>query len=233
MKLLYLVILIGICNLASAQFVHKDTIRFSGVVFDENYKPLPETHIIINNKTGTFTNDGGYFNIMVNVHDSLTFSFIGYQSYTFVIPDTLTQLNYVSGIFLKKDVFKLAEVIVFPYLNRAELRAAMIRGKNLSDDEINAKSNLSNVIVPSSSKYTYMQGEGIRVQQKQFIHKVEYMGLVSPDQMVGVNFVGIISTLANFIKPNKSPRKEEQHITKLILEHKRNQNKKKINPQNN
>jgi hypothetical protein len=169
MKKIFLVLIISALFFdAFGQFVTADTIPIRGIVFDENRQVLPNTHIIINNMKGTMTTPGGFFNVNVSANDTISFSYVGYKKFDFVIPDTLNRLGSITGIFLKRDTLQLHEIVVLPWLNKEEFRQAMINKKSLTKNESHAKANLSLIHANPADKYSYMQKSGADVQMEKF-----------------------------------------------------------------
>ncbi len=85
-------------------------VRISGLVVDSlSFRPLPNVHIKVKNKTGgTVTDDKGFFSIQVIPFDTLLFSTIGYHTLTF--PIILDEEDVI--ILLREDVTYLQPVIV-------------------------------------------------------------------------------------------------------------------------
>ena len=104
MKVLFIGILICLSLTAFSQ------VRISGLVVDSlSFKPLPNVHIKVRNKTGgTTSDDKGFFSIQVIPFDTLLFSAIGYHTLTF--PIILDEEDVI--ILLREDVTYLQPVIV-------------------------------------------------------------------------------------------------------------------------
>ncbi|MDA3867202.1 MAG: carboxypeptidase-like regulatory domain-containing protein [Salinivirgaceae bacterium] len=220
MKSFAIFILMIFAGSAFAQLVQKDSIQFSGVVFDENRKSMSNAHILINSKKGALTSPSGFFNINVNANDTVTFSYVGYKKYDFIVPDTMQQRQYITGVFLTTDTLTLSEVIVLPWLSKEHFRQAFIDNQYIGKDVANARANMSLVSVSSVNQYDYMNTSGIDLQMTQFNNAQQYKGLVSPDDMVGVTLtsaVGLIYRLATY---NKHEEKREEDIKKRILKYK-------------
>lgn len=221
MKKLFLILFfsVSITN-AFSQFVIVDTIPIRGIVFDENRKVLPNTHVLINHVRGTMTSPGGFFDVSVSAKDTLSFSYVGYKTFDFVIPDTLTRLGSITGVFLQRDTLRLHEIVVLPWLNKEGFRQAMINKKSLTRNESNAKANLSLIYASPSDKYSYMQKSGADVQMDNFNMKQQYKGLVSPGEMVGFDFTAAIGLIIKAATWKKTQEKAQELLKDRILEYK-------------
>ena len=219
-KLLLLILFIPIITNAIAQFVTADTIPIRGIVFDENKKVMPNTHVIINHIKGTLTTPGGFFNLNASAKDTITFSYVGYKKFEYVVPDTMNRLGFLTGVFLQRDTLSLNEIVVLPWLNKEEFRQAMINKKYLTKNESNAKANLSLIHASPTDKYSYLQKSGADVQLEQFNMKQQYKGLVSPDDMVGMDFGAAIGLIINAVTWKKTQEKADEILKDRILEYK-------------
>ncbi len=221
MRLIFMVLfLISMNFTGKTQIVQRDTIPFSGIVFDENKKVLPNAHILINGDKGTITSPGGFFQMRVNALDTLTFSYVGYKKFKYVVPDTMNRLGYITGVFMKRDTMSLPEVVILPYLNKQQFKQAFIDKNDLSKNQANARANLSLVGTKGQRKYSYMQTSGVELQMEQFKNNIEYKGLISPDDMVGVNIAPAIGYVYSIITWNKTQEKKEEKIKKRLLRYK-------------
>ncbi len=88
--------------------------ELKGWVFDRNTKePLRYTNIYVLHKhTGTISNEKGHF--LINIYrlkknDTLRFQYIGYKTKNL----TIGQLDTMSAVYLKEEIFSLNETVVF------------------------------------------------------------------------------------------------------------------------
>ncbi|MFO7862503.1 MAG: carboxypeptidase-like regulatory domain-containing protein [Salinivirgaceae bacterium] len=220
MRSITIFILMMFAASAFAQLVQKDSIQFSGVVFDENRKSMSNAHILINSTKGTLTSPSGFFNISVNANDTVTFSYVGYKNYDFVVPDTMKQARYVTGVFLSSDTLTLSEVVVLPWLSKEHFRQAFIDQQHIGKDVANARANMSLVSVSSMNQYDYMNTSGIELQMAQFNNAQQYKGLVSPDDMVGMSLASAVALIYRMATYKKYEEKREEDIKKRILRYK-------------
>jgi hypothetical protein len=219
-KTLLLLFFILLITNAFSQFVTADTIPIRGIVFDENKKVLPNTHVLINHIRGTMTTPGGFFNVSASANDTLTFSYVGYKTFDYIVPDTMNRLGFLTGVFLQRDTLYLNEIVVLPWLNKEEFRQAMINKKQLSKNESHAKANLSLIHSSPADKYSYLQKSGADVQLEQFNMQQQYKGLISPDDMVGVDIGAAVGLVINAFTWKKTQEKANEVLKDRILEYK-------------
>jgi hypothetical protein len=183
-------------NLSSRIFI-------AGIVMEkDSLKPLPETNIIVNRSHGSISDSYGHFSFWGNHMDTLLFTRIGYKSFTFIIPDTLTGNEFIAGIFLSKDTLMLSEVIVYPRESSQLLKNRFINHNNIDKDAVNATKNLK---ITAYQSVAYSQENDAEASQKmvldqQIMHN-EYKGLISPDKMV--NITAVLSIPYELIKKQK------------------------------
>lgn len=125
--------------IASAQ-ESKDSVKliqFSGIVISESdLNPLPYTTIF--DKTagrGVMADYYGYFSLVTQPNDTLYFSFYGYKTSTFIVPDTLTDNLYSILHTMYKDTINLPEFTVYPWPSKEEFARAFVE-MNPTDDAI-------------------------------------------------------------------------------------------------
>jgi len=112
--------LFGFVQITPGQTI-KDSVFFDhnlseikGLVLDaENQKPLPYTNIYVLHKhKGVVSNETGRFSIDVSdlgKTDTLRFQYIGYKTRNL----TIEQLDTLSIVYLKEEIFNLSEILVF------------------------------------------------------------------------------------------------------------------------
>lgn len=199
--------------LLSCTVFSQNEIIVSGQVFSANAnEPLSYSQVILNHKNGIITNVSGQFKMPVNIGDTLTATYIGYKSVSYIIPDTLPKNEYVIGFFLNIDPYQIGEVVIFPRYTVEELKRQMVTAVPLSVDEQNARQNLD-IAKGTAFRENHLfehheQYQDIMIGKQQV--KTEYKGMISPDQMAGVNFVTIIGLAYSLIKQNLVPQKDEE-----------------------
>lgn len=103
---------IGLAQEAESQFPQ----RVSGYIINDNSKqPLSSVNIINTNKVrGAKSDDKGYFEIDVQVNDTLHFSILGFQSLRIRVTNDWIK-NRVTRIQLTEKAIALEEVVIAPF----------------------------------------------------------------------------------------------------------------------
>ncbi|MFT4660150.1 MAG: hypothetical protein ACI8XB_000408 [Patiriisocius sp.] len=119
-------------------------VQFSGIIVTgDSLMPVPYAKVIIKeSRRGTIADYFGYFSIVVAEGDSLEFASVGFNTSSFVVPDSLNDTRYSYIQILSQSVTELEEVTVTPWPSREAFREAFL---NLPppDDVLNAKDNLA------------------------------------------------------------------------------------------
>jgi len=97
-------------------------VQFSGMVLDgttEQLFPVTYTNVLVKDQgRGTFTDQRGFFSIVVRKGDVIVFSAIGYASVEVAIPDTLQDDRYSLIQLMTQDTINLPETVAFPWPDR-------------------------------------------------------------------------------------------------------------------
>lgn len=198
-----------IFNYGYGQLLVPDTITMSGVVLDaDSLYSLPNVHIRTNKNKGTITNSDGQFSFRINVGDTLTFSYIGYENLTYLIPDTLKYNNYMMGIILNRDTIMLSEIIILPWMNKAQFKNAFI---NAPPDQNTANASLNlDMMGYTSRAYAPTWGtlDMVEYQLNLYTESVEYKGMISPSQ--SFNIIGFTSYLV-YLSHQQLTKDEKQY----------------------
>ncbi|MFZ9028293.1 MAG: carboxypeptidase-like regulatory domain-containing protein [Crocinitomicaceae bacterium] len=127
--------------------ISKDSllIQLSGVVIAENtLEPAPYTTVY--DKTqgrGVISDYYGFFSLVTKPGDTLFFSYYGYQTSSFIVPDTLTENRYSIIHMLESDTLQLPEVEVYPWPSREEFARAFMEMDPYDDALRRAQRQLS------------------------------------------------------------------------------------------
>ena len=114
----------------------KRLVQLSGVVRNEYLQPMQFVHILILNKhRGTISDTRGMFSFVVEEHDTILFSAVGYKRTGLIIPDTLDSFNFPVDVLMESDTIEIAEVIILPWKTYAEFKEAFL-AVELPDDEL-------------------------------------------------------------------------------------------------
>jgi hypothetical protein len=140
--------------IALLSFIHFDSfaqkndsllIQLSGVVITESeLNPLPFTTVFdITTRRGVITDYYGYFSFVVFPGDTLLFSFYGYKTNSYIVPDTLTESSYNILHLISEDTVQLPEVTVYPWPSRENFARAFVEMNPYDDALRRAQRELS------------------------------------------------------------------------------------------
>lgn len=120
-------------------------IQLSGIVISgETIEPLPYTTIFDRTQhRGVIADYFGYFSTVVVPGDTLLFSFFGYKTSTYIVPDTLSDNRYSIIHMIEKDTLNLPEVTVYPWPSREDFARAFIDMRPYDDALRRAQRELS------------------------------------------------------------------------------------------
>lgn len=112
-------------------------IQLSGVIVSEdNLDALSYTTVY--DKTagrGIMADYYGYFSFVTHPGDTLFFSFFGYKTSTFIVPDTLTDNRYSIIHMMQKDTVNLPEFTLYPWPSREDFAKAFVE-MDVTDDAV-------------------------------------------------------------------------------------------------
>ncbi len=115
-SILSLLILFAASTVLKAQ--KKQPIQLSGIVItaDSLGQFIPYANISVKNrKQGTITNAEGFFSFPALPNDTILFSAIGFKKETLIVPDSLSQKEYLAKVVLRRDTTLLEEVTLYPW----------------------------------------------------------------------------------------------------------------------
>lgn len=131
-KLIILFICIWAGGLNAQRVYVTDSIIFSGIIIHtEMNLPLPDVACRRGN-ISVASNDAGQFVLRVGRGDSVRFSHIGFMPYTIVVPDSLTDPEYMLGVFLSPDTITLPEVVIVRRFGESQRQKMMYARNNMS-----------------------------------------------------------------------------------------------------
>ena len=121
-------------QIAHAQRGDIDTtkiLQLSGVVVSEqDLNPMP--YITVYDKSigrGVIADYYGYFSMVSFPGDTLYFSYYGYKTSTYIVPDTLKDNRYSMIHMLQQDTVNLPEVTVYPWPSKDDFADAIRRAQ--------------------------------------------------------------------------------------------------------
>jgi hypothetical protein len=120
-------------------------IQLSGVVIsEEDLEPMPYTTIYDKTiRRGVIADYYGYFSTVVFPGDTLIFSYFGYKTSSYIVPDTLTDNRYSIIHMLQKDTLNLPEVHVYPWPSKEDFARAFVEMRPYDDAIRRAQRELS------------------------------------------------------------------------------------------
>lgn len=136
--LVFLLLIVTMSKInAQQQIDTTKLIQLSGVVVSETeLNTMPYTTIYDKTqKRGVMADYYGYFSLVVLPSDTLYFSYYGYKTSMFVVPDTLTENRYSIIHMLEKDTVNLPEVTVYPWPSKEDFARYFVE-MNPTDDAI-------------------------------------------------------------------------------------------------
>lgn len=190
-------ILLFLPFIALSQNNNKNLLQLSGIVVTitkDTILPVPYAHVYVKaTKRGTVANYYGYFSMVVENHDTIIFSAVGYKKTTFtisadsIIKIDITDLSTVQ--VLEKDTIYLKEVVIYPWQNIDEFKKIFVNTNPPDDDLQRAKRNLNLLAMKQLAEEMGMDGtENQRYFMQQESYKSYYAGQIPP--------MGILSPLA-------------------------------------
>jgi hypothetical protein len=120
-------------------------IQLSGVVVsEEDLAPMP--YITVYDKSirkGVFADYYGFFTLVSFPGDTICFSYFGYKTSTYIVPDTLKDNRYSIIHMLQRDTVNLPEVTVYPWPSKEEFANYFVNMKPYDDAMRRAQKELS------------------------------------------------------------------------------------------
>ena len=141
---LFLFILIGLQIPALGQ--EKQPVQLSGIVLTSDSVPqfVPFAHVVVKNKRrGTMTNKDGFFSFVALPGDTINFSVIGFKKEELLVPDTLSEKEYLVRVVMKRDTTLLEEVTLYPWPTPQQFNQEFLALRIPAKDEDIAMRNLA------------------------------------------------------------------------------------------
>lgn len=168
-------------------------IQFSGVVVTQDEKtgdaiPLPYTNIYIKGSSrGTISAYDGFFSIVALRGDTIRFSYLGYKTVEYVIPDTLTIHFYsVYQIMTHNDIL-LPETVIYPWPKKEFFKQELLALDISNELKKQAEENLAQKVIKEMIKEVPFDGvESVNLQLNQIADKAVYTGQYQPMRIFDV-----------------------------------------------
>ena len=120
-------------------------LQLSGVVVSEqDLTPMP--YITVYDKSigrGVIADYYGYFSMVSFPGDTLYFSYYGYKTSSYIVPDTLEENRYSMIHMLQQDTINLPEVTVYPWPSKEDFARFFVEMKPYDDAIRRAQRELS------------------------------------------------------------------------------------------
>ncbi|MBI2258656.1 MAG: carboxypeptidase-like regulatory domain-containing protein [Flavobacteriia bacterium] len=147
-KIIFLISLLLILHNFYGQKIIRDSIKLiqlSGVVVaSDSLEQLPFTSIFdLGSRRGTVADYYGYFSLVVFPGDTLLFSYYGYKTSSFIVPDTLKENRYSIIHMMEKDTINLPMVTVYPWPSKEDFARYFVEMKPYDDALRRAQKQLS------------------------------------------------------------------------------------------
>ncbi len=126
-------------------YLDSNLIQLSGVVVThEELEPMPYTTVFDRSqRRGVIADYYGYFSLVVLPGDTLFFSYYGYKTSSFIVPDTLKDNRYSIIHMMHEDTLNLPAVVVYPWPSREDFARAFLEMKPYDDALRRAQRQLS------------------------------------------------------------------------------------------
>jgi len=190
-KIIFILLSVFALN-ANAQRVN-DLVQFSGVVVTaDSLRAVPFARIAVTNTGKSTTSDyWGFFYIVVQKNDLVSFSAVGYKSGLFRIPDTLTQNRYSLIQVMSSDTIMLTETVIYPWPSKEQFRHAFLTLRIPDDDIEIARRNLAYMEMREiygrnydPEKYGFTPGQSYHNYMGAQADKLYYRGQTMPNNLL-------------------------------------------------
>ncbi len=163
-RIFYVLISIFFFVLTAAHAQEKKIIQFSGLISSVGGE-LPVPFVTVTNKSyanQAFAADNeGYFSFVAHVGDTISFTSVGFDPVTYVIPNTPTD-KFTARINMKSLVIELPAVMPFPWASIEEFNMAFLALDVNNDDASRIRRSLSPEALAALSQVTPRSAEEIQ-----------------------------------------------------------------------
>lgn len=178
-------------TVSSAQQVYHGPIQLSGIVVTDNGNipvKMPYVNIGVKGSSrGTFSNWDGFFSIVVEPGETLVFSYVGFKSAEFLVPDTLSTNRYSIVQIMYQDNIYLPETVIYPWPSKDNYRVEFLNMDVNSDIIDRAQQNLDKAVLASLMDKVPVDGKEASSQYfRQKASEYYYSGQVKPQNLMNV-----------------------------------------------
>ncbi len=193
MQLALILIFLAASVCGQNRSVQKNKLIFiTGVTFDGTTKePLALASFSINHAKFSSTTDTGRFAFYALSHDTIEFTYLGYQPSQVIIPDSLSSDEYVMGVFMHEKSTQLAEIIIV----KRQSTSSMIVKSVQSGERATAlaQNNVDKAVIEGLTKAPQVYDAEMNARSMMKINQMrsEWKGmLVTPENSVGISTIG-------------------------------------------
>lgn len=165
------------------------SVFITGITYDsKTLEPLSNTNFRINRKSSYATNELGRFSFFGSPHDTVVFTYMGYQPTRLIVPDTLKSEEYVVGVFMYEQTIKLAEIIILPRIASKSIIITPVATDQKTMDI--AQNHANNAVVKGLTQSVKVYDADMNAKKTMRTNqmRIEYKGmLVSPENSLGLS----------------------------------------------
>ena len=163
LKGLYLFVLLLLTMQLSAQTEEEqEVIQFSGqIVYEEDgdLKPVPYANVYVKGSTrGVFSDIDGFFSLVARKLETVVFSYIGFETIEYQIPDTLHKDRYSMVLLMTQDTLTLSAVEIYGWPTREHFDIEFLAMDVTEVLEERARENLAESILVEIREELPMDG---------------------------------------------------------------------------
>lgn len=166
---------VGIAGAFGQRLILPDSVLLSGVVINtEDDQPLTDVTCRYQGKI-TLTDLAGQFTLQAERGDTVLFTYVGFKTFRLIVPDSLTEKEYMVGVFMSPDTIRLGEALILQRF-----------GNSLRRDIVTARNNFSGVLKQAYSPVDRMDAEmNQKMMLEDYARSVEMRGHVDVRAGVG------------------------------------------------
>ncbi len=197
---LVIVVAIPLLGQTDSEKDNNFAVQFSGVVVTQDRSsgeavPLPYTNIYIKGTSrGVISGLDGFFSIVALRGDTIRFSFVGFKTVDYVIPDTLNSHFYSVYQIMTQDDVLLPETVIYPWPRKQYFKQELL-AMDISDElKKQAEENVAQEIIRKMIKDVPLDGtEAIDIELNRIANEAVYTGQAKPirifDVMAWMKFI--------------------------------------------
>jgi len=163
-------------------------VQFSGQVMadeDGQLVPLGFANVgVVGTTRGTYANYNGFFSLVVKKGETVEFTYIGYKTVTYTIPDSLSTDRYTLYQMMSRDDINLPVTVIYPWPSRENFKNEFLAMDVSNDMYDRAMQNLSPETLERIRETLPKDGrETVGIAMKQEIATYYYRGQLQPQRI--------------------------------------------------